>query len=77
MTTGASALSTNKHNAAPPERASAGSTLLGREAIVTKNGAPTICTRTVMTNPVDLSQFIKIVAQIDEFWVKVVTLQRK
>ena len=30
-----------------------------------------------VTKPVDLEQFMKIVAQIDEFWVKVVTLPRK
>ena len=30
-----------------------------------------------VTKPVDLAQFMKIVAQIDEFWVKVVTLPRK
>ena len=30
-----------------------------------------------VTKPVDLEQFMKIVGQIDEFWVKVVTLPRK
>ena len=30
-----------------------------------------------VTKPVDLAQFMKIVSQIDEFWVKVVTLPRK
>ena len=30
-----------------------------------------------VTKPVDLAQFMKIVAQIDEFWVKVVTLPGK
>lgn len=30
-----------------------------------------------VTKPVDLEQFMKIVAQIDEFWVKVVTLPGK
>jgi CheY-like chemotaxis protein len=30
-----------------------------------------------VTKPVDLEQFMKIVSQIDEFWVKVVTLPRK
>src|SRR3972149_3301870 len=30
-----------------------------------------------VTKPVDLAQFMKIVAQIDEFWVNVVTLPRK
>ena len=30
-----------------------------------------------VTKPVDLAQFMKIVGQIDEFWVKVVTLPRK
>jgi signal transduction histidine kinase len=30
-----------------------------------------------VTKPVDLTQFMKIVSQIDEFWVKVVTLPRK
>jgi CheY-like chemotaxis protein len=30
-----------------------------------------------VTKPVDLEQFMKIVNQIDEFWVKVVTLPRK
>ena len=30
-----------------------------------------------VTKPVDLVQFMKIVAQIDEFWVKVVTLPGK
>jgi CheY-like chemotaxis protein len=30
-----------------------------------------------VTKPVDLEQFMKIVKQIDEFWVKVVTLPRK
>ena len=30
-----------------------------------------------VTKPVDLAQFMKIVAQIDAFWVNVVTLPRK
>jgi len=30
-----------------------------------------------VTKHVDLSQFMKIVSQIDEFWVKVVTLPAK
>ena len=30
-----------------------------------------------VTKPVDLEQFMKIVSQIDEFWVKVVTLPGK
>jgi CheY-like chemotaxis protein len=30
-----------------------------------------------VTKPVDLEQFMKIVAQIDQFWIKVVTLPRK
>jgi len=30
-----------------------------------------------VTKPVDLAQFMKIVSQIDEFWVKVVTLPGK
>jgi len=30
-----------------------------------------------VTKPVDLSQFMKIVALIDEFWISVVTLPRK
>lgn len=30
-----------------------------------------------VTKPVDLAQFMKIVARIDEFWVKVVTLPGK
>ena len=30
-----------------------------------------------VTKPVDLEQFMKIVSQIDEFWVKVVTLPPK
>ena len=30
-----------------------------------------------VTKPVDLAQFMKIVGQIDEFWVKVVTLPGK
>ena len=30
-----------------------------------------------VTKPVDLAQFMKIVALIDEFWVNVVTLPRK
>ena len=29
-----------------------------------------------VTKPVDLAQFMKIVAQIDEFWVRVVTLPK-
>jgi CheY-like chemotaxis protein len=30
-----------------------------------------------ITKPVDMEQFMKVVAQIDEFWIRVVTLPKK